>query len=157
MTIPLLRHLAAAASSEIDFTLVLTLQGAIFCAVRSDCFQHLRPEDIQDVSADRVRVVLRHLDGEGRLEVVDPLFERLKPGSPGSEFTDCDTPLCPIRLCPVEVFRQHRGRVFASGSPLCSLLWPAPGRGPGRCGSLTLLLPGLHHRGVRTGRCGQGR
>ena len=92
MTIPLLRRLAAAASSEIDFTLVLTLRGAIFCVARSNCFRHLRPEDIQDVSADRVRVVLRHLKDEVRLEVPDPVFELLQPKALGSEFLDFVTP-----------------------------------------------------------------
>ena len=43
LTIPLMRRLAATATSQIDFTLVLSLLGAIFCAARSDCFLHLRP------------------------------------------------------------------------------------------------------------------
>ena len=115
LTVPLLRRLAASATSQLDFTLVLSLAGAIFCAARSDCFLHLRPEDIQDVAPDKVRVVLRHLKGEVRREVVDPVFDRLAPQPGGSEFADLATPLGPVRLCPVAVFRALRDRALAAG------------------------------------------
>ena len=113
MTIPLLRRLAAAASSEIDFTLILTLLGAIFCAARSDYFRRLRPEDIQDVSADRVQVVLRHLKGEVRLEVLDPVFNRLRPGFFGLRHAYGPHPPVPSRGVPVAAGSNHLRRQAA--------------------------------------------
>ena len=74
------------------------------------------PENIQELSANRVPV-LRHLNGAVRLEEVDPIFNRLRPGAPGSEFADFDTPLGPIRLCLGEVFRQLWIHAFTCGKP----------------------------------------
>ena len=99
------------------FRSVLSLAGAIFCAARSDCFLHLRPEDVQDVSPNQVRVVLRHLKGEVRHEVVDPVFDRIGPFPDDSEFADLSTPLGPVRLCPVAVFRALRDRALIAGEP----------------------------------------
>ena len=96
---------------------MLSLAGAIFCAARSDCFLHLRPEDVQDVSPSKVRVVLRHLKGEVRREVVDPVFDRIGPFPEDSEFADLSTPLGPVRLCPVAVCRALRDHALAAGEP----------------------------------------
>ena len=85
MTIPLLRRLGAAAKTRIDVTLLLSLLGAVFSTARPDCFRHLRPQDVQDVSPDRVRVVLRHLKGDVRREVIDRDFNRLQPQPRGSQ------------------------------------------------------------------------
>ena len=60
-------------------------------------------------------MVLQHLNGEMRLEVLDPVFEQLRPKAPGSEFSDFITPRGPIRLCPVEVFRLLRACAVSAG------------------------------------------
>ena len=117
LTIPLLHRLAAAATSQVNFTLVLSPAGAIFCASCSDSFLHLKLEDMQDVSTDKVWVILRHLKGEVRREVVDPVFGPLAPAPSGSEFADLATRLGPMRLCPVEVFRLLQDRALAAGEP----------------------------------------
>ena len=72
---------------------------------------------MRDDSADKVRVVLRHLKGEVQHEVVDTVFGRLAPTPSGSEFANLATPLGHMRLCPVEVFRLLRDRALTVGEP----------------------------------------
>ena len=77
LTVPVLRKLAAAVETDKDFVLLLSLVAAIFCVARADCFLHLRPEDIEDLGPDRVKVSLRNLKGQKRKRTLPPVFRRL--------------------------------------------------------------------------------
>ena len=115
LTIPVLRSLAAAVSTEVDFTTVLGLVCALFTLARVDSFLTLCPEDVQDVGRGKVRVCLSRLKGERRREVVDPVFERL--GTCAGEFRPLWTPLGVVPLCPVLAFRLLRRRARDVGAP----------------------------------------
>ena len=108
MTVPVLRRLGAAAQTDKDFVLVLSLVAATFCVARADCFLHLRPDDIVDVDDDRVQVTLHRLKGSVRERVLAITFRRLPSQPAGSHFSPVHTPQGDIVLCPVWVFRLLR-------------------------------------------------
>ena len=105
LTVPVLRKLAAAVETDKDFVLLLFLVAAIFCVGRADCFLHLRPEDIEDLGPDRVKVSLRNLKGQKRKRTLAPVFRRLPGQQPTSHFAPLQTSRGEIVLCPVFVFR----------------------------------------------------
>ena len=116
LTVLVLRRLGAAATTEVDFLLVLSLVGVLFSVAQADCFLHLRPQDVQDVGLDRVRGVLCHLKGERRQQFLNPVYERLSLAPPGSDFGPVVTPRGPIGLCPVSVFRLWHTKAVSAGA-----------------------------------------
>ena len=100
---PILQQLGAAATSKSGF--ILSSAAALFPVALTDCLLHLWPQDGQDQSPGRVCVVLQHLKGERRTQVLDPACRRLPAAPPGSDFKPIATPRPLIVLCPLAVFR----------------------------------------------------
>ena len=115
LTVPILRLLGAAVSTDVDFTTVLGLLCAMFTLARVDSFLTLCLDEARDVEGDRVRVRPSRLKGERRREVLDPVFERL-PACAG-EFRPIWTPLGVVPLCPVRAFRLLRLRARRANAP----------------------------------------
>ena len=114
LTIPIIRRLAAKVTTTTDFDTVLGLVCAIFTLARIDCFLTLSPDDIRDVDGGKIQVVLSGLKGERRLQVLDPVFDRL-PQCAG-EFAPLWTPQGVVPLCPVAAFRLLRARAVGTGA-----------------------------------------
>ena len=110
LTVPVLRKLATAVDTDKDFVLLLSLVAAVFCVARADCFLHLRPEDIEDLGPDRVKISLRNLKGQKRKRTLAPVFRRLPEQQPTSHFAPLQTARGQIVLCPVFVFRLLRAK-----------------------------------------------
>ena len=138
LTVPVLRRLGAAVSTEVDFDTVLGLLCALFTVARVDSFLTLGPEDVQDEGRDRVRVLLSRLKGERRRECLDPVFERLLDVE--GDFRPVWTPLGVIPLCPVRAFRLLRGRAVRAGA-----------RRLAQCASDQVLIRRLSHLCRRAG------
>ena len=119
LTVPVLPQLGAAAAMLVNFVLVLSPVAAWLSVARANCFLHLRPNDIQDVYVDRVRVVLRRLKGETRKQIPDPVFRAfrtpLQPRS-SSPSTRPWVPFCYVQLQSFSSFMQRLGL-----SPGCML------------------------------------
>ena len=129
LTVPLLRRIRAAVSTEKDMVLLLSLVAAIFCVARTDCFLHVRPSDVTDLSPDRVQVVLHCLKGAKRVRTNTLVFRQLPSQPPGSHFGPLSTPSGDIVLCPVYVFRLLRQKAMDARKKFIA-----------QCGSYTTLL-----------------
>ena len=146
LTVPIPKLLGAPVSTDVDFVTVLGFLCAMFTVARVDSFLTVRPDDIQDLGGDKVKVLLSRRKGERRRQVLDPVFERL-PACAG-EFRPVPTPLGVVPLCPVGAFCLLRLRALNAGAlgvaqcdtdqtlirRLSHLCWRAgvPQRDPGR-------------------------
>lgn len=113
LTVPVLRALASALSSEVDEVLLLSLLAALFSVARADSFLSLEPGDVEDVGEDRVRVCLSSFKGERRAIILNLMFHRLPQQKGGSHFAPLVTAARgSIPLCLVYVFCTLRARAL---------------------------------------------
>jgi hypothetical protein len=116
LSIPILRALGRACTTDVDFNLVLSLVCAIFSVARADSFIRLKPAQVKDVAPGRVQVTLGHMKGERRREELTPVFESLPVAFLRANFPPLFTPLGEIPLDPVRAFRALRERAVKANS-----------------------------------------